>query len=284
MSSLATQLRNEIASHAARYADENRIPFRRTHEHFGSLVFVPHSEAQCHGNFHPASYRAIVRRAIWRKRLNKILTVSDGLKHGDDERRLCELDSCCSSDALLMNVFCHPRVRSNRAVLGIFGLHESSVPLFGWRARVPLLEGKADRTEIDMKFGSVLVEAKLTESSFECCPAERMQAYADFREVFRLTELPRQRGRYQSYQLLRNVLAANAHNASFCLLIDARRTDLKEAWFQVLAAIRPLDIRVRCKLLTWQELARVLPRSLQDFLEQKYGIAATVEDSNAAVG
>lgn len=135
-----------------------------------------------------------------------------------------------------------------------------------------------------MKFGSLLVEAKLTESSFESCPAERMQNYTDFREVFRLSDLPRLRRQYQSYQLLRNVLAAWAHKASFCLLTDARRPDLIEAWYRILSAIRPIDLRTRCKLLTWQELAQALPRSLQVFLDLKYGICANVAASRALVG
>jgi hypothetical protein len=36
--------------------------------------------------------------------------------------------------------------------------------------------------------------------------------------------------------------------------------------------VRPVDLRLRCKALTWQELAKALPRSLQEFLGEKYGI------------
>jgi hypothetical protein len=166
----------------------------------------------------------------------------------------------------------------------MLGIHESAVPIFGWRARVPLANAKSDRTEVDMKLGTLLVEAKLTESSFESCSIVQMKSYADFGQIFRLGGLPRFRKQYQCYQLLRNVLAAYAHKASFCLLTDARRVDMIEAWFGVLAAIRPVDLRVRCKLLTWQELATVLPRSLQDFLALKYGITAGVAASYAGMG
>jgi hypothetical protein len=75
-----------------------------------------------------------------------------------------------------------------------------------------------------------------------------------------------------SYQLIRNVLAAHATGFSFCVLTDARRPDLLEAWFQVMQAIRPVELRVRCKVLTWQELAAVLPPTLRYFLEEKYAI------------
>jgi hypothetical protein len=77
---------------------------------------------------------------------------------------------------------------------------------------------------------------------------------------------------YQSYQLIRNVLAAHAHGCCFCVLHDERRPDLREAWFQVMAAVRPTALRVRLKVLTWQELAAALPEDLQDFLDVKYGI------------
>ena len=79
---------------------------------------------------------------------------------------------------------------------------------------------------------------------------------------------------YASYQLIRNVLAAHATGCSFCVIHDARRPDLREEWFQVMAAVKSADLRVRLKVLTWQELAAFLPDSLQHFLDVKYGIAA----------
>ena len=284
MSIHGAQLRNEITARSQQFAQQNGIAFRRSHFDFGSLVFSPSADGTRHGNFHPASYRAILRRRIWLKRFGKVLTVPGRLTQVEDERRLCELDSCCSSDALLMNIFCHPGVRRSAAVLGLLGVNESAVPIFGWRARVPLGEGRFDRTEVDMKFGSLLAESKLTEGSFESCSIDSMRRYPNFAEIFRLADLPRFRREYQCYQLLRNVLAAHAHNASFCLMIDARRTDLTESWFRVIAAIRPLELRMRCKLLTWQELASALPRSLRNFLEEKYGICSPVAASHAAMG
>jgi hypothetical protein len=284
MSIYAANVRGQVSKCSAEFARLNGLPFRRSHVDFGSGVFLPDWERMRHGNFHPASYRAILRRSIWRNRLGKALTVSERFERCDDDRRLCELDSCCSSDALLMNIFCHPVTRRAPRVVGILGIPDVAVPIFGWRARVPLADGKLDRTEVDMKFGSLLVEAKLTEASFESCSITRMKSYIDFEQVFRLGDLPRSRGQYQCYQLLRNVLAANAHKANFCLLTDARRVDLIEAWYSVLAAIRPVNLRVRCKLLTWQELAETLPRSLRDFLGLKYGITSGVAASHPAMG
>jgi hypothetical protein len=77
---------------------------------------------------------------------------------------------------------------------------------------------------------------------------------------------------YGGYQLIRNVLAAYAEGCSFCVVHDERRPDLREAWFQVMAAVKTAEMRVRCKVMTWQELAEWLPEGLQEFLDLKYGI------------
>ena len=76
------------------------------------------------------------------------------------------------------------------------------------------------------------------------------------------------------YQLIRNVLAAYANDASFCVLSDARRYDLIETWYSVLLTPvhSPNPSPTRLKLLTWQELSTTLPEELQQFLEAKYGI------------
>ncbi len=79
---------------------------------------------------------------------------------------------------------------------------------------------------------------------------------------------------YASYQLIRNVLAAHAQGASFCVMHDERRPDLREAWFAVMAAVKAADLRVRLRVLTWQEFAVALPSGLQRFLDLKYGIVA----------
>ena len=61
---------------------------------------------------------------------------------------------------------------------------------------------------------------------------------------------------------------------SFCVMHDERRPDLREAWFEVMAAVKSAEMRVRLKVLTWQELAALLPEELQEFLDLKYGIVA----------
>jgi hypothetical protein len=138
--------------------------------------------------------------------------------------------------------------------------------------RVPLFSEATERTEVDMKLGNVLFEAKLTEADFQIQCAELVEQYRDLQEVFECRQLPRAKRKYVSYQLIRNVLAAHALGLDFCTLLDARRPDLLEDWFLIVRCIRSASLRARCKILTWQELAPCSPGALQRFLTAKYGI------------
>jgi len=289
-------------------------------ESYGSApVIVYEPEGGRHGNFFDAAYAAICARPEWMRRFEKVhaqAARSLPKPRLGPARRWRELDSSMSSDALLMNIFCAPDVAESTAVHNALGVEGNAEPEFGWKARVPLRSGKLDRTEVDMRFGSLLAEAKLTESDFQCREARIVEAYRDFDEVFDRDLLPRveiatARPRrasehpenlsqefeselgdaescgvidpvirpagepgYASYQLIRNVLAAHASEASFCVIHDGRRPDLREEWFGVMAAVKSAAMRVRLKVLTWQELAALLPEALQEFLDLKYGIVA----------
>ena len=318
----AAQLRRELA---VRNRDWARA---RLHvETYGTesvIVYAPDGEH--HGNFFDPAYAAILQRKDWLRRLKKAHTGRRSLPRA--ERQWCELDSSTSSDALLMNVFCTPRVLESPVVRNALGVEdEEAGAVFGWKARVPLKNGRTDTTEVDLRWGSLLIEAKLTESDFQTRAAAVVESYRDFEEVFSPELLPRvalrkQRRRepaefaedftqeweeteglpdleigavarefqmglveqawtaspvvagYASYQLIRNVLAAHAHGCSFCVVHDERRPDLREAWFSVMAAVKSAELRVRLKVMTWQELAPMLPADLQDFLDLKYGIAS----------
>ena len=152
-----------------------------------------------------------------------------------------ELDSCTSSDALLMNVFCYPGMLRDGRVSGLLGAEAGTSACFGYKARVPLANGKFDRTEVDLRLGNLLVEAKLTESSFQSAKKTVLQAYRDFADVFDRRRRPPMGDHYLSYQLLRNVLAAYALQCSFCVLVDARRPDLADAWYAVMRCVKPLN-------------------------------------------
>ena len=331
----AGQLRRELAARNRRWALG-----RLYVESYGSdpvIVYAPQHPAQedrCagtplagdrHGNFFDPAYAAILARPDWVRRLRKAHTGRRSLPRA--ERPWCELDSSTSSDALLMNVFCTPGVIRSPMVRNALGVEDGADAIFGWKARVPLKNGRTDTTEVDLQCGSLLIEAKLTEADFQTRAASVVEGYRDFEEVFSPELLPRVALRehrrrepaefaeaytqeweptegspdpdaaaaareyqaalvgqawmaapavpgYASYQLIRNVLAAHAHRSSFCVIHDARRPDLRDAWFRVMAAVKSAELRVRLKVITWQELAALLPEALQEFLDLKYGIVA----------
>jgi hypothetical protein len=189
-----------------------------------------------------------------------------------------ELDSANSSDALLMSIFCHPEVFDGIAlaprVADLLSVEAASRPDFGMTPGVPLHNGGVDRTEIDLELGNLFIEAKLTEGDFQTARPKLIERYRDLEAVFDLEGIRRKsNGAVRGYQLIRNVLAAFASEAAFCVLCDARRRDLIEIWYSVLAAVRYPGLAWRLKLLTWQELATILPGDLQDFLEVKYGVS-----------
>jgi len=268
----AASLRAEIAARNRRYADLHKIPVCESIGRPPVFCYAPSEDGLTHGNFLPESYRAILKNDTWRLRLGKVHTQArQSLPRNGYRWR--ELDSSNSSDALLMNIFCCPGTLKQEALLSVLGVERGTVPRFGVRARVPMANGRFDRTEIDMQLGDLLVEAKLTEADFQSKEANVVEAYRDFIEVFDPELLRRAGERYLSYQLIRNVLAAHASGCRFCVMMDARRPDLRDAWFEVMRAIRDHDLRLRCKMLTWQELAAVAPVKLQQFLAEKYGIS-----------
>jgi len=143
-----------------------------------------------------------------------------------------------------------------------------------------------------MRLGDLLVEAKLTETNFQQRDVTAVERYRDFDVVFDRDALPRSKpklklvhdddygevlvripgDRYESYQMIRNILAAYALDCQLCVLIHESRFDLLEQYHAVLRAVREADVRTRCTILTWQELAAALPRELQLFLSDKYAI------------
>ncbi len=158
-----------------------------------------------------------------------------------------------------MNIFCHRQALRDSRLSGHFGIEPSTVPCFGYKARVPLAKGRFDRTEIDLRLGDLLIEAKLTESNFQTARKSALSDYRDFAEVFDEQRLPQTETLYLSYQLLRNILAAHALQGSFCVLLDARRPDLIDECYAVMKAVKPVELRTKMRISTWQELAQITP-------------------------
>ena len=266
-------LRTELSLRGMRFAAAHGLVYERTDGAVPSVIFA-HGEDGRHGNFHPRAYEAICARVEWKRRLGKVHTAHKRMRARADWRWM-ELDCANSSDALLMNVFCHPGVTECAGVRVTLGIAAGAVPEFGVKPRTPLKGGKRDNTEVDMQVGDLLVEAKLTESDFQSARPSLIERYRDLGELFDVEELPVRGGRVMGYQLIRGTLAAYASGCSFCVLCDARRPELVETWYAVMRAVRTFELRCRLKLLTWQELAGVVPQELREFLAEKYGIVAS---------
>ena len=269
MTNWQSTLRRELAQRAKRFGVTHKVTY---YESLGAspTIMFPRDPARLrHGNFIDDSYAAILENPTWAKRLEKVHPRCGALP--EDRRDAKELDSSNSSDALLMNCFCYPRAAAR--IFQSFLPSLSTGPLeFGVAGEVPLLDGTSDKTELDMRAGTVTFESKLAEADFKEAPRARLERYRDLENVFDVTVLPQTDDAYQSYQLIRNVLAAAAHGNHFVLLCDGRRPDLLHHWWQVHGAIRAADLRVRSHFLLWQEVVDACPPLLQNFLREKYGL------------
>jgi len=103
----------------------------------------------------------------WQRRLTKVHTQGRRSLPVTERGRWRELDTCTSSDALLMNVFCYPGMSRDGKVAALLGAEPHASVCFGYKARVPLVNGRFDRTDVDLRLGNLLVEAKLTEGDFQ---------------------------------------------------------------------------------------------------------------------
>jgi hypothetical protein len=111
---------------------------------------------------------------------------------------VCEQLGC-----LLMNIVCCRRTLRNPALSSMQGVPSGLVPQFGFRPGILLRTGKTDRTEIDMKLGVLLVEAKLMETDCQAVSTRMIARYRDLEEVFDLAELTMSGDVIPNYQLIR---------------------------------------------------------------------------------
>ena len=235
-----------------------------------TILFEATTDRSQHGNFHPEAWRAINADPGWSMRLRKVHSQSRALPEAKREGAR-ELDSSNSSDALLMNCFCFPGAVS--AILqGLALPPQSQQPVFGYRPQLKLNDGTNDETEIDMKIGSLIFEAKLTERDFTSQSKVHVSRYQDFSSCFDVDLLPSDEDLLLGYQLIRNVLAAAQLDAYLVVLLDQRRPDLLRAWWSVHSAISDPALRVRCGFRTWQEVVAASPRPSAEFLRDKYGL------------
>jgi hypothetical protein len=264
----AAALRCEIshrnAARAAAWAAE------MTFSAVPSVIYAENDVGE-HGNFLPAAYRRILQNPDWQARLAKVYTGSRFVPRKADRTRR-ELECANSSDALLMNIFCYPRMTHRPALCSLLGIEAGLRPTFGFRPGIPLKTGAQDRSELDLKLGNLFIEAKLTEGDFQTARRDLVDRYRDLETVFEVARLPVTKEKFRSCQVMRGALAAHAHTASFSVFCDHRRPDLIEDCFKIMAAVISSELRCRMSVVTWQELAGTLPPKVQTFLAGKYGI------------
>jgi hypothetical protein len=213
-------------------------------------------------SFHPDSYENISKHAEWESRTLKSHPNVHGVK---------EMQSSNSSDALLMNIFCHPLIRKWSGVKKVIGSDLEFVS-FGFPGAIQLCSGEADTTEIDLSLTDSLCEAKLTETDFTKKRPSVVENYAGLKEAFHIDALPRKGNDYDNYQIIRNLLASVQHNRKHILLCDERRPDLVKRYMDTVSCLRDVQRRMNCRVIFWQELVAVCGSSLRKWIEEKYGM------------
>ena len=210
-------------------------------------------------NFHEASYAHIMDKPAWQSRLKK--------PHSHFNDGTLEMQSSNSSDALLMNIFCHPNFWDWSGVSSLLQIKPGASLEFGWH---PTFDNENRATEIDLKIGDSIFEAKLTESDFTEKDLVSVQRYASFDQIFDSSCLLTDRGTVRHYQLIRNILTAEKYEMSFTLLVDQERIDLIRSLFEASMAVLDKGLRRRIRFVSWQEIASVCGKNLSTYLEKRY--------------
>lgn len=222
-------------------------------------------------SFQIDSWNAIRQNTDFEKRTQKKHTKVQTKNAG-----ILEMQSSNSSDALAMNIFCHPDIKRAEGVKKLFQINEITTIVFGHKAKVDkTINGvsKKDNTEIDVILNDkILIECKLTEKDFSSKDKDIVEHYSDFRKVFDSNKLLQTSTQYKNYQLIRNILAANQYKFQFILICDKRRPDLVESFNQTVNCIKDDQLKSRCKIIYWQDLTKVVGDELKSFLKEKYGI------------
>jgi hypothetical protein len=248
-------LKKELRQAALNYALSRDLPID---DQWSSAIIF----ANLADNFSPDSFAAIEANAEWSARTRK--------QHNRVANSL-EMQSSNSSDGLLMNIFCHPKLGSWKGVVDLFGFTPRE-PTFGFMPRVAKQGTEGDETEIDMAIGDCFVEAKLTEAGFTEKPVADVLMYSDLATHFHVDSLSQVNGLVRNYQIIRNLLAAIQHDRKHVLLCDARRPDLVREYFATVMCMKDIVFRERCRVVFWQDIARVSGKGLRSFLNEKYGI------------
>jgi hypothetical protein len=248
-------LKNLLKERAEEFADTKGLPIDTSYQ--TAALFK-----DLDGNFFRDSFEAIQGNPNWSKRL---------AKQHNQVPWAREVQSSSSSDALLMNIFCHPKILKWKGVRDLLGLVDVEIR-FGVEPGVEKGGGESRPTEIDMEVGDLFVEAKLTEPDF--CSKEIAEAskYSHLSACFDVEKLPRRGTQFTSYQIVRNLLASIQHGKRHALFCDERRPDLVRSYLETVNCLKDANHRSRCRVIFWQEIAQVCGKDLKNFLQEKYGI------------
>lgn len=209
-------------------------------------------------SFHPETYSNIYKKIDYRRRLDKPHPNAPNCK---------EMQSSNSSDALLMNLFAHPKILDWEKLLNLISIKQSDKIEFGWN---PDFKNETKRkTEIDMKIGNSIFEAKLTESDFTQRELEIVLAYPKVKEIIEINSLT-ENNVVSNYQLIRNLLTAEKYDFKFNLIIDETRTDLIREFYKVKRAIKEISLAESFNFFTWQEITNCVGLDLKNYMTEKY--------------
>src|ERR1700733_9453253 len=128
----AAALRRELSERASEFAAAQGLPHCFSYGESRIACFAPYRGNSRHGNFVQGSYKAILGKPGWSKRLEKVHARARRSLPKTERGRWMELDSCTSSDALLMNIFCYPGVlRPGSGPAGFRSRHASPLRIQG---------------------------------------------------------------------------------------------------------------------------------------------------------
>jgi hypothetical protein len=250
----AADLKSLIRSRSIEYAKKHSLSYT---EFKTAIVFDNVKD-----NFLPSSYDCILKKKEWSDRLNKRHPQVHNAK---------EMQSSNSSDALLMNIFCHPKINSWKGIYRLFGVSDINSK-FGMKPELRLKSGRGDRTEIDLAFENIIIEAKLTETDFTQKSVSVVKNYTDVEKIFYFNHLPNNGENIFHYQIIRNIIASVQLNKRHILICDDRRGDMIRGYYDVVKCIKDISIRKNCSIIFWQDIFGSVGRELKQFLSDKYGI------------
>jgi len=170
---------------------------------------------------------------------------------------------------LLMNIFCCPDVWESDGIAALIGCR-CHHPAFFLTCPLVRNDGRLDPTSIDVVFEDVFCQAVSANERFVGQQISIVKKYRCFEELFDVKCLPSYNGIYENFRTIRNLLSAYQYGKRHILLCDDRRSDLVNAYFATVAAIKNDGLRSRCRIVFWQDLLRLVDADLSDFVRNRF--------------